>query len=1225
MISFSGFSQGGYFLQNTGQLPDNVIFTSRLNYGNIFIEKDGKITVKVFDPEQFDEFFHHDHDHSDEEEEDHSHKKSQNNKSFSSGNKENLLQTHTFHINFLGADFNTSFSSKNFGEFKVNILHGNDPSKWATDLIPYSEIELENIYPGINIKFYFVDNSLKYDYILSPGADLNNLKIQYEHLNNVIISDTKVILDASTGIITDEEPYSYLKNSPQQKINTTFRKINSNTVQLITGLEKVTQKLIVDPKVNFSTYTGSTLDNWGYTATYDNSGNGYAGGIARGHTPGTYPITTGAAQEVYGGGQIDMTISKFSPDGENLIYSTYIGGAGLEAPHSMVVNNNNELIIYGVTSSADYPTSATGFDRTFNGGTYVKTSNIFEFNDGTDIVITKLSSSGNAILGSTYYGGTANDAMNDSYKTNGLAHNYADDYRGEVTVNDAGEIFISSVTSSADLPVANSFQLTYGGGSQDGCVTKFNSDLSSMIWGSFLGGPGDDACYASKQNSSGETYVTGGTTTIDFASFGFSNVNSGGIDGFLARISADGSSILDGRFVGTSNYDQSYFVEVDHEDKIYCFGQSLGAMPITAGAYNNPNSGQFLQKYSADLSTIEAATVFGSGDGVVNIVPSAFMVSNCKEVYLSGWGGVSTGDKTFGTRNMPITGDAFQSTTDGSDFYFMLLGPDFDELKFGTYYGGSGLGEHNDGGTSRFDRSGTIYQSVCAGCGGSSAFPTTPGVHSTTNDSYNCNLALIKSDISKFSANIKFTKDSVHCENEPVTFENQSTGGTRYEWIFPDGTSSNDYDAVYFFPDTGRYTVSLIAIDSTQCPFADTSDVVVNIIKVPEVDIDIDTFLCKDNSLTINTVGGPIDTNYTWWNDDSTFTLIKGPDLTVTPDSTTTYFVRYTNMCGSTTSSVNVPVYYPPESSSEFDTICEGEQFSSYFYYDEDYDVTELNGKSFTLDRDSIFFPTGISDIYYINTEGSCGEAIDTFEIEFVEIDAVSGPDTIVCAGEEIDVFAKGAENYKWDETEFPDNFTDSILTVNLTETKTYYPELSIGRCSEIDTIEVKVFPKPFQPHDEEYIINFKDEINVSLNPSFSYSWTPRTYLDCADCFEINASPEEDITYYFSYSDDKSCRITDSIQVKVIFPIYIPNTFTPDNDGINDVFYAYSEILDDYELTIFNRWGELIFRTTDLDIGWDGTFNGHPQQIGVYVYELKYVFRHTNQQRQQVGLVNLLR
>ena len=1217
LFSITGVSQRGYFLENTGQLPENVIFTARLNYGYIFVEKGGFLTIKLYDPEEFDEVFHHNH-HDEHQEE-------VQKRSSSFGKPKNLLQTHTFKIHFLGANFTSSVTTKKFADFKVNLLHGKDPSKWASGLTPFSELTIKEIYPGTDIKFYFKNNSLKYDYILSPGADLNKLKVKYEHLNGINVSDSRVVLQTSTGIVTDEQPYSYFADFPNKKIKTKFKSIGENTIQLATVLPKVTRKLIVDPQVNFSTYTGSTLDNWGYTATYDEAGNGYAGGIARGLFPGSYPTTFGAAQETYGGGQIDMAISKFSPDGASLIYSTYIGGSGLEAPHSMVVNNKNELIIYGVTSSSDYPVSSTAFDKTFNGGTPVSASNIFDFTDGTDIVITKLSSSGNAILGSTYYGGSANDAMNDSYKTSGLAHNYADDYRGEVTVNGSGEIFISSVTSSNDLPVANSFQLAFGGGTQDGCVAKFNDDLSAMIWGSYFGGPGDDACYASKQNSLGETYVTGGTTTSDFNTFGFSNTNNGGIDGFLARISNDGSTLLDGRFIGTANYDQSYFVEVDHEDKIYCFGQSLGAMPITAGVYSNANSGQFLQKYSQDLSTIEAATVFGSGDGVINIVPSAFMVSNCKEVYLSGWGGASNGDVHYGTRNMPTTPDAFLSTSDGSDFYLMLLGPDFDELKFGTFFGGNGLGEHNDGGTSRFDRSGTVYQSVCAGCGASSAFPTTPGAYSTTNNSTNCNLALIKSDISKFSANIKFTKDSIHCENEPVVFENQSTGGTEYEWIFPDGSISNDYNAEYYFPDTGTFTVSLIAIDSTQCPFSDTSDVVVKIIKIPEVEIDIDTFLCENNSLTINTTGGPIDTNYTWWNIDSIFTGINGPDLTITPDSTTNYLVRYTNKCGSTTSSVTVPVYYPPQSSFEFDTICEGEQYSYYFYYDEDYAVTELNNKPFTLDNDSIYFPPEIEDIYFINTEGSCGEAIDTFEIDFIEINSNAGPDTIVCAGETIDMFVSGGDNYQWDPLLFPDNSMDSVVPIIANESTVYYPIISKGRCSEIDTVEINVFPKPFQPAEDEYIINFKDIVSISLNPNYNYQWNPRTYLDCNNCAEVTASPEEDMTYYFTYSDEQSCKITDSVLVKVIFPIYIPNTFTPNNDGDNDVFSAYSEILDSYKLSIFNRWGELVFETKDLSTGWDGTLNGDPQQIGVYVYKLNYVLRHTTQKRQQVGLVNLLR
>ena len=148
------------------------------------------------------------------------------------------------------------------------------------------------------------------------------------------------------------------------------------------------------------------------------------------------------------------------------------------------------------------------------------------------------------------------------------------------------------------------------------------------------------------------------------------------IDGFLVRISNNGSSILNGTYVGTSSYDQSYFVEVDYEDKVYCFGQSLGNMPVSSGVYSNLNSKQFLQKYNEELTNLEASTTIGSENGTINIVPSALMVSNCKEVYLSGWGG-EVNNSMFNTNSMVVTPDAEQATTDGSDFYFMLLGPDF--------------------------------------------------------------------------------------------------------------------------------------------------------------------------------------------------------------------------------------------------------------------------------------------------------------------------------------------------------------------------------------------------------------------------------------------------------------------------------------------------------------------------------------------------------------------
>ncbi len=1202
-------SQRGYFVENKGQWPKQVLFSAKLNYGDFFIEKDGSFTIKVLTPHQVDHILGHKHD-----ENNHDHKVSNGH------SNPNIINGHTFKVKFIGANFEKQFTSKPAGNFHVNLFHGKSEENWVSNLNPYSEITLQEVYPKTDLKIYFNKNSIKYDFILHPFADPKKIKIKYLNLDKINFHPKKISLKTSAGIVTDENPISYFLSQPSKVIATNFEQIDSNTFTLKTGIDNINETLIIDPQLNFASFTGATLDNWGYTATYDENGFAYAGGIA---FNGGYPTTLGSFQSIYGGGQIDMTISKFSPDGSNLIYSTYIGGDGLEAPHSMVVNSNNELIIYGITSSLNYPVSPNGYDKTFNGGNGVFASNILEFQSGTDIVITKLSLNGDTILGSTYYGGSGNDALNDPYNFSGLSYNYADDYRGEVTTDNANNIFISSVTSSNNLPTPNGFQTTYGGGGQDGCVAKFNQDLSAIIWGSYFGGNGDDACYASKQNSSGETYITGGSNSSNITLNGRSSNNNGGIDGFIARISANGSTILNGTFVGTTSYDQSYFVEVDFDDKVYCFGQSLGVMPTTAGVYKNSNGKQFLQKYSADLSTLEAATVIGSGNGRINIVPGAFMVSNCKEVYLSGWGGLVNSDNV-GTQNMPITSDAYQNNTDGSDFYFMLLGPDFTSLKYGSYFGGAGVSEHVDGGTSRFDRSGTIYQAVCAGCGASSAFPVTPTAYSTTNNSSNCNLAIVKMDISKLTANIKFTKDSAHCKNDPVFFKNESTGGDEYEWIYPDGSISKSFDGEFFFSDTGEYIISLIAIDSTQCPFSDTANVKVQVVEIPEVSIDIDTFVCANDSLTIHTIGGPSDNNYTWWSENSTYSE-QGSSIIIHPDTTTEYFVEYSNQCGSDTTNIEIPVFYPPKNSSIGDTTCEEDIPSYFFFNDPDYVISELNKKPFEIINDSIYFPKNKQDTYYMITESSCGSSIDTFNITITTIDKSSTPDTTVCAGSRLELYVNGGEEYLWTSPNLEESTTDSSLIVYPHQNEVYTSIIFKGNCIAYDTVNIDVIPSPHQNVDNEQIINFGNGFSVDLNDDYQYTWTPNEFLNCNNCNSVNGFPDKDITYFFTYSDNQNCQFTDSIVVKVIFPIYIPNTFTPNGDGRNEIFKAESEVLEEYELIIYDRWGNLAFQSSDLSHGWDGTINGNPQPQDVYVYKLRYMLKHTRKWREKVGIVSLIR
>src|SRR5205085_11340005 len=153
------------------------------------------------------------------------------------------------------------------------------------------------------------------------------------------------------------------------------------------------------PTLIFASFTGSTADNWGYTATYGPDGSFYAGGIV--FSTG-FPVSTGAFQNTYKGGAgdeeglpgYDIGIMKFTPTGSNRTYATYIGGAaGNEQPHSLVVNAQNELVIAGRTGSTDYPTNVPNFGK---GGGY-------------DIIVTKLNATGTALIGSIKIGGGNRD------------------------------------------------------------------------------------------------------------------------------------------------------------------------------------------------------------------------------------------------------------------------------------------------------------------------------------------------------------------------------------------------------------------------------------------------------------------------------------------------------------------------------------------------------------------------------------------------------------------------------------------------------------------------------------------------------------------------------------------------------------------------------------------------------------------------------------------------
>ena len=717
------------FIENKGQWENNVIFKADIPIGNLFVEKN-QLTYLFVDKEATHEYQH--------------------------GKKIEKAHFHSVKVKFLGSNPNPQILRFEPNEAYYNYFIG-DVSKHANNVHGFKKVILVNIYPGIDLELLSKGSSIKINFVVKPGANPNQIALEYYGADKLSLNGGQLKIETSMGTIIEENPVSFQTiNEVEKTIKTKF-KLEGNIVKFVINNYNKFLPIQIDPEVVFGTYMGSAADNFGFAASYDLNGNALGAGTVY---AANFPFTAGAFDVTFADGSgadgeyaRDAFIAKFNPNGTALIFASFLGGSHNEQPHSVsTMPATGEIIIFGTTHSNNFPTSANGHDRSY-GGNY-------------DIFITKLNANGNTLLASTFLGGINDDGINGnsignfSSQPNNLPYNYADCFRGEVIVDLTGNIIISSCTKSSHLQgisLINAAQPIYGGGAQDGLLVKYNANLTTILFSTFVGGSNADAAYSVCINKSNEIIVGGGTNSVNLA-FSTTNNHQGGTDGFIGKYGSNGvrQRIV---YAGTPSYDQVFFVATDENNSIYSMGQTEGTMPLSSQAFGIPNGKHFIQQYNSDLTSLTKASTFGKiGSTKPSLSPSAFMVDKCGRVYISGWGGGSNQSYQAGLDNLfgfQTSGDAFQKTTDGSDFYLMVLSPSLGTLLYATYYGGSTSQEHVDGGTSHFDPSGIVYQSVCAGCGGFSDFPTTQNAYSRTNPgkrAFNtsvggCNLGLFKFDM----------------------------------------------------------------------------------------------------------------------------------------------------------------------------------------------------------------------------------------------------------------------------------------------------------------------------------------------------------------------------------------------------------------------------------------------------------------------------------------------
>ena len=776
------------------------------------------------------------------------------------------IRHQVFDIIFENAQTPQQTLFENPAPYYLNYYLGNDPKDWQHHIYPVQSITLKNLYPHIDLRVYTLNDQVEFDWILKPGADPENIKLRFAGHEKLKINHESISLNGKNAQFSIAPPLAYKgqrrEKFPPKKISCHYQKTSPNTVKLSLGKYDPQDTIIIDPVLVFSTYSGSTADNFGFTATYDNQGCLYAGGIVDASSR-SYPVTPGAFQTTYGGSSnaaepvylpCDISISKYSPDGSTLLFATYLGGSNNEYPHSLATDLQNNLLLLGSTVSNNYPVHQ---DSAFQ----------FSIGGGYDIVLTKFNASGSSLLGSTYLGGSFNDGFqtNNGGRRSELLYNYADNYRGDITTDRYGNVFIATCTQSENIPTsANAYQKSIGGAT-DALVLSTSPNFSKIRWLSYFGGINDDAAYSCRLDDSGNVFIGGGTASDNFPIEGnkpYSKVYKQAIDGFIMKLNGANGKYQAGTLWGNWGiapepvaYDQIYFIDIDPDGKIYFTGQTTGDITRSANCYGQNLSGQMIGRFNNNLDSLEFITTFGNSNrGNPDLSPTAFMVDDCYNIYFSGWGSIIGVGNEGTTVDLEITPDAHQKTTDGNDFYLLALSRNAENLLYASYFGGSESADHVDGGTSRFDKRGIVYQSVCASCPdeppGLNDFPTTANAAYQSNISIRCSNASFKLDFRLgYSVDAEFTTTQTRCLKQESRFNPVNRYDAQYFWDFGDGDTSTQFSPTHVYKDTGSYKVTLTVIDTNSCNVSATQTEIIRVILAPKASLTFSTEPCVEETI----------------------------------------------------------------------------------------------------------------------------------------------------------------------------------------------------------------------------------------------------------------------------------------------------------------------------------------------------------------------------------------
>lgn len=589
----------------------------------------------------------------------------------------------------------------------ANYFIGNDPSRWRTDIPTFGRVEYSGVYQGVDLAYYGHQGRLEYDFIVAPGARPDVIRIALQGAHGLRIdSGGSLVLETGGAPVSFRKPVSYQNIAgARQPVNSSYKVTGSNQVGFSLGSYDTHYPVVIDPSLVYSTYLGGSGFDYGTAIAVSSAGNAFVTGYTssmdfptenpeQSFFPGysaifvaelaangaslvyatylggsdyDYPYSiavdsTGAAYvtgltESYDfpvmnalypslNGPEDAFISKFSPDGSTLVYSTYLGGSGSDYALSIAVDSASNAYVAGSTQSSDFPTSSGAY-QTASGGSCS--------------FVAKLNAAATALTWSTYFGQTC------SAQTTAIAVD------SQLAVYLTGAAFPGlPVTSGAPQP-------TFGGGEHDAFMAKLDSGGDSLLYCTYLGGSQTDTGTSIAVDSTGDAYATGLTQSTDLPVTGFvlQAASGGGYDAFVAELNPTGTAWQYLTYLGGQRDDYGYGIALDSSGDAFVAGYTLSNNLTVTGAVQPSLAGNqhVLYKTAASGKSWSASdTGLPATPSVIAVDPASdthWIAATSEGLYQSTNGGADwqatsdfVGGNMYGVAFSPAGGTVYASNFD---------------------------------------------------------------------------------------------------------------------------------------------------------------------------------------------------------------------------------------------------------------------------------------------------------------------------------------------------------------------------------------------------------------------------------------------------------------------------------------------------------------------------------------------------------------------------------